>query len=31
MQAVAEPWNDQSHSVSFNLPPLACMFILFKG
>ena len=31
MQAVSEPWNDQPFSVSVNLPPLASLFILFKG
>ena len=31
MQADSEPWNDQPFSVSVNLPPLASLFILFKG
>ena len=31
MQSVAEPWNDQPYSIEVNLPPLASLFILFKG
>jgi 1,4-alpha-glucan branching enzyme len=31
MQSVAEPWNEQSYSIEVNLPPLASLFILFKG
>lgn len=26
-----EPWNNLSHSICFNLPPLASLFILYKG
>jgi 1,4-alpha-glucan branching enzyme len=31
MQSVSESWNDQPFSVSVNLPPLASLFLLFKG
>jgi 1,4-alpha-glucan branching enzyme len=31
MQAVLEPWNEQPYSINVNLPPLASLFILFKG
>jgi 1,4-alpha-glucan branching enzyme len=31
MQSVAEPWNEQPYSIEVNLPPLASLFILFKG
>lgn len=29
--ATNKAWNNQAHSVCFNLPPLASLFILFKG
>jgi 1,4-alpha-glucan branching enzyme len=31
MTAAAKPWNGQEYSISMNLPPLASLFILYKG
>lgn len=31
LTSIDKPWNNQTHSISFNLPPLVSLFILFKG
>jgi 1,4-alpha-glucan branching enzyme len=31
MTAKAKPWNNQTASISINLPPLASLFIIYKG
>jgi 1,4-alpha-glucan branching enzyme len=30
MKSETKPWNNQPFSICFNLPPLSCLFILFK-
>ncbi|MDP5040449.1 MAG: alpha amylase C-terminal domain-containing protein, partial [Paraglaciecola sp.] len=31
MTSKAKPWNGQPAAISINLPPLASLFIIFKG